>query len=48
MLWLEAAQTMRASAKAAESNSGQSVPGRNNAALDAGNEPMFIGNLLQP
>ena len=34
---------MSASAKAAESTFDRSVTGRNNAALDAGSEPMFYG-----
>jgi hypothetical protein len=34
---------MSASARAAESTFDRTVPGRNNAALDAGSEPMFYG-----
>jgi hypothetical protein len=39
----EAAQKMYASAKAAEGTFDRSVTGKNNAALDADNEPMFYG-----
>jgi hypothetical protein len=35
-------------AEIAESNFDRSGPGRNSAALDADNEPMFNGNQLQP
>jgi hypothetical protein len=34
---------MSASARAAESTFDRTVPGRNNAALAAGSEPMFYG-----
>jgi hypothetical protein len=43
-----AVETMRASAKAAESNFDRSGPGRNNTVLDADNEPMFNNSQLQP
>jgi hypothetical protein len=45
---VEPAQTLRVSAKDAESNFDRSVSGRYNAVLDADNEPMFSGNLLRP